>query len=56
VLASCVPVVTLTVTARYHFRDARRRPSYISGVMQQPSGFVVVLKAQDEGCNDMMGS
>jgi hypothetical protein len=35
---------------------ARAKEHLIPGVIIQPSGFFAVLKAQDEGCNYMLGS
>jgi hypothetical protein len=36
--------------------EKRAKARIIPGVILQPSGFFAVLKAQDEGCNYMMGS
>lgn len=36
--------------------EQRAREHVIPGVIIQPSGFFAVLKAQEEGCNYMMGS
>jgi hypothetical protein len=34
----------------------RAKEHLIPGVIIQPSGFFAVLKAQEEGCNYMLGS
>jgi hypothetical protein len=54
--ADLTPVLVFRHEAIPLIMDDEHSAHIIPGVILQPSGFFAVLKAQDEGCNCMMGS